>query len=136
LLLAGCQLAVPRVIPSPLTYSEQEQEILAIAPLGTERDQVVEKLNAAGVTGNFGTSRSIYYCDLWNRDNGERWHMNVALLFDKSGKLYRTQVAQAETGVMPSESAAPSSPPARPERAPGTTAELKFGREAAGSRRQ
>src|SRR5688572_21634064 len=118
-LLAGCQLTSSgRIIPSPLTYSEQEKEILAIVPEGTDRDEAVKKLTAAGIEGDFGTSRSIYYCDLWKRKSGERWHMNVALLFDKSGKLYKTQVSQAEIGKLSSKEkvAAPVDPDPIPEK--------------------
>jgi hypothetical protein len=123
LLLAGCQLTSGRIIPSPLTYSEQEKEILAIAPRGTDRDEAVKKLTAAGLKGDFGSTRSIYYCDEWHRDSGERWHMNVALLFDKEGKLYKTQVSQAETGTVTGKEA--TSLPAATTEAAGTTSTLK-----------
>ncbi len=106
--LAGCQMAGGRIIPSPLTYSEQEREILAIVPQGTGREEAVHRLSAAGIEGDFGSGRNIYYCDLWKRENGDRWHINVALLFDKSGKLYKTQVAQADTGLLSSNSPTPA----------------------------
>lgn len=144
-LLAGCQLTGARVIPSPLTYSEQEKEILAIVPLGIDRDEAVKKLAAAGVRGEFGTSRSIYYCDLWERKNGELWHMNVALLFDKSGKLYKSQMSQAEIGTATGKEAAlsPKTDPAaavQPEaarvNAPATSSDqFKVGREVTGASR-
>ena len=138
LAVSGCQLTSSRIIPSPLTYSEQENEILALVPLGTERDEAARKLSAAGIDGDFGTGRNIYYCDLWNRKNGERWHLNVALLFDKSGKLYKTQVAQADTGVLTSSAtnsaAGQKSVTASPSG--GTTGPFKVGREAAGSSRR
>jgi hypothetical protein len=145
LLLAGCQLTIGRIIPSPLTYSEQEKEILAIAPRGIDRDEAVKKLTAAGLKGDFGSTRSIYYCDEWHRDSGERWHMNVALLFDKEGKLYKTQVSQAETGTVGGKGLTPTET-ARPRRRgmqrrrPADCADdhvepPKVGREAAGSRR-
>jgi hypothetical protein len=132
MILAGCQMTNGRIIPSPLSYSEQEKELLAIAPVGTEREEAVRKLSDAGIQGDFGTSRSIYYCDLWNRKNGERWHMNVALLFDKSGKLYKSQTAQSETAMLPTEqtksgAAAPtnSKEPSRVVFTPGSTAASK-----------
>ncbi|MGE3316379.1 MAG: hypothetical protein AB7O26_14785 [Planctomycetaceae bacterium] len=145
LFLAGCQLTSGRIIPSPLTYSEQEKEILAIAPRGTDRDEAVRKLNAAGLKGDFGSTRSIYYCDEWHRDSGERWHMNVALLFDKEGKLYTTQVSQAETGTVTGQEAAAAettaaeptgSQNAQPRVSTTSSSEkFKVGREATGARR-
>lgn len=148
LLLAGCQLTSGRIIPSPLTYSEQEKEILAIAPRGTDRDEAVKKLTAAGLKGDFGSTRSIYYCDEWHRDSGERWHMNVALLFDKEGKLYKTQVSQAETGTVTGKEAAAVAPDTETTESNGvqktatrvstsstSSEKFKVGREATGSRR-
>ena len=138
LAFSGCQLTGGRIIPSPLTYSEQEKEILAIVPLGTERDQAVRKLSAAGIDGDFGTGRNIYYCDLWNRNNGERWHLNVALWFDKTGKLYKTHVAQADTGVLASSATTPAAGQKSVAASPsgGTTGPLKVGREVTGSSRR
>jgi hypothetical protein len=96
----GCQLGLERVVPSPLSHNEQVDEILEIVPLKTPREEVVEKLEAAGISGNFGpASNSIYYCDLWTREDGSRWHMDVALLFDQSGELYKTRRSQASIGL-------------------------------------
>jgi hypothetical protein len=96
LALAGC-LSLPRAImPCPLTYSEQEKELLAIVPKGIRQEEALRRLAAAGVEGSFGISRRVYYCDLWNRSNGDRWHINVALLFDDTGKFYRTQTAECD----------------------------------------
>lgn len=132
LTLAGCQMTNGRIIPSPLSYSEQEKELLVIAPVGTDREEAVRKLSAAGIEGDFGSSRSIYYCDLWNRKNGERWHMNVALMFDKSGKLYKSGTAQSETAMLPPETKTPeaaaptnSKEPSRVVFTPGSTAASK-----------
>lgn len=93
---AGCRLGVQNVIESPLSYDEQAREIRSIVPLGTSREQAVARLTEAGVQGRFGVSRSIYYCDLWQRDAGDYWHLDVALLFYDSGKLYRTRRAAAQ----------------------------------------
>ncbi len=99
----GC-LSIPRPIaPCPLTYSEQEKEVLAVVPKGLRREEVLKRLAAAGIEGNFGISRRVYYCDLWKRPNGERWQMNVALLFDDAGKLYKTQVAQCDIAPISSQ---------------------------------
>lgn len=84
-----------RVIPAPMVFDEQSKEILAIAPLGTQKEQAISLLNAAGISGEFASSPSIYYCDLWERENGKRWHLNVALLFNEAGALYKTRPAQA-----------------------------------------
>lgn len=107
LLLAGCQLTQPPLVNSPLSYTEQEQAVLKIVPLGTPREEVRDRLSAAGIDGQFGISDSVYYCDTWKRSDGAHWHVNVALLFDQSGILYKTRPAQSETGVL-SDSAAPS----------------------------
>jgi len=106
-LLGGCQVVgKKRIIPCPLSFKDQTRQILKITPLKTSRDEVVEKLTAAGIEGAFGAShlqqdevqKSIYYCDVWNRENGERWHVDVALLFDGSGLLYGTRQGEAKTG--------------------------------------
>src|SRR5690606_2661265 len=48
------------------------------------------------IRGNFAhLSNSIYYCDLWERPEGERWHTQVALLFDDEGLLYATRPADS-----------------------------------------
>lgn len=93
LLAAGCTSFSHQIVPCPLSFSEQEKEVLTIAPLGTKRDDVLRRLATAGIEGNFGISQSVYYCDLWNRENGERWHMNLGLQFNDAGVLYKTQAA-------------------------------------------
>jgi hypothetical protein len=40
---------------------------------------------------------------LWNRPDGQRWHIDVALLFDQSGKLYQTRAASASWEARPDE---------------------------------
>lgn len=88
----GCQTSPAAGLTScPLPTTEQVHEILTIVPLGTPRDDAIEQLDQAGITGNFGENRSIYYCDLWKRRDGLRWHINVVLLFDDEGKLYATR---------------------------------------------
>lgn len=100
LLPAGCQFGPGRLVPSPLLFQEQEQQILRVAPAGTPRDEAVRKLNEAGIEGSFGVSPSVYYCDIWNRRDGRRWHLDLALLFNESGELYEVRQATAETGVL------------------------------------
>jgi hypothetical protein len=104
LTITGCVSLNRAIMPCPLTYSEQEKEILTVVPKGTRRDEALRRLAAAGVEGSFGISQRVYYCDLWNRKNGERWHINVALLFDDTGKFYRTQV-EGDVSVVPEEKA-------------------------------
>lgn len=99
--LVGCVGITRPIVPCPLTYSEQEKELLTVVPKGTRREDALRRLAAAGVEGSFGISRRVYYCELWKRPSGERWHINVALLFDDAGKFYKTQVAEAETAVVP-----------------------------------
>jgi hypothetical protein len=89
---AGCQSPpAPSLVSCPLPTTEQVHEILAIAPLGTSRDDVLQKLSDAGISGSFGENQSLYYCDLWKRKDDLRWHLNVVLLFDDDGKLYATR---------------------------------------------
>lgn len=100
LIAAGCQLSTPRFEESPLSYSQQADAILEIVPKGTDRDVVVEKLARSGIQGSFSlVSKAIYYCETWEREDGKRWLMDVALLFDESGKLYATRNPQAQTGI-------------------------------------
>ena len=96
-LLSGC-MSRGTIQPSPWTYSQQREAILEIAPLGTPRDDVVTRLANAGIEGSFGISESIYYCDIWDRSDGARWHVNIALYFDESGNLYDIRPGQADTG--------------------------------------
>jgi hypothetical protein len=99
--LVGCVGITRPIVACPLTYSEQEKELLTVVPKGTRRDDALRRLAAAGVEGSFGISQRVYYCELWKRPSGEQWHINVALLFDDAGKFYKTQVAEAETAVVP-----------------------------------
>lgn len=102
----GCQLSGDRVVASPMSYSEQEREILTLVPIGTPREKALETLTTAGIRGEFGTNDTIYYCDLWKRDDGQQWHLNVALLFDDAGKLYKARMGQPLITAEPSEEAA------------------------------
>ena len=116
-LLVGCSVVVLCAggCESPLQrarYAEnidaqrQVEEILKLAPLGTSSDKAEKALAEAGIVGNFGSRRNIYYCDLWRREGNADWKMNVALLFDEQGKLYKIRPGQAEVAYLPSETAA------------------------------
>ncbi len=88
LLAAGCQTMSPSLVTCPWPAAEQARKIDELVPPGTTREEAVSRLKKAGIAGNFGEADSIYYCDIWNRSDSERWHINVALLFDEEGKLY------------------------------------------------
>jgi hypothetical protein len=91
-MLPGCHFFGKAKISDPQPYLKQVAEIQKIVPVGIPREEAVRKLEEAGVQGDFSASRNtIYYCDLWNRKNGERWPLNVALLFDSQGNFYRTR---------------------------------------------
>jgi hypothetical protein len=106
--LVGCASLSTQITPCPLTYSEQEKEILSLVPKGSRRDDALRKLAAAGVDGSFGISRRVYYCELWKRPDGSRWHLNVALLFDETGRLYKTQAADCDVTVSSDKSVSPT----------------------------
>jgi hypothetical protein len=110
MLAVGCRLTSTGMVQSPLNYAQQESAILDIVPKGTPREQAIADLKTAGISGSFGVSDSIYYCDTWRRRGGETWHLDVALLFDETGKLYeaRQADAQVEAEVAPRESDASS----------------------------
>lgn len=94
LLGLGCQMTpAPALTDCPLPIVEQTEKILEIAPLGTHRDEVIKRLDQAGIVGNFsaGGSQSTYYCDIWPQSEKLRWHINVVLLFDENGILYGTR---------------------------------------------
>lgn len=103
LICSGCQTMPPSLVSCPLPAAEQASRIEEIVPLGTTREDAISRLKKEGIAGNFGEAESIFYCDIWNRSDSERWHINVALLFDDDGKLYALrpdphgQAAAAET---------------------------------------
>ncbi len=115
----GCQMTpAPGLVTCPLPVSEQTARILDIVPLGTSRDDAIKKLDEAGVIGNFSTgdSKSTYYCDVWQQDKDERWHINVVLLFDEEGILYgtRPQFPSPATQRTATSTQAPADPFAAP----------------------
>ncbi len=91
-LVLGCQLTpAPGLVNCPLPTNEQVREVLRIVPLGTSRDEAKQRLTKAGFAGSFVETESIFYCDIWDKGEGLRWHINVTLLFDDDGKLYATR---------------------------------------------
>ena len=71
--------------------------MLEIVPRGTSRAEAERRLRTAGIEFSPGQRNSIYYLGLWNRADGKRWHINVALLFDKEGRLYQTRTSDSAT---------------------------------------
>lgn len=96
---SGCQMGAGRLVPSPLTFDQQRNKILEIVSPGASRDEVESRLKEAGIEGQFGINESVYYCDIWTQENGDRWPIDVALLFDENGELYKTRPATAETHI-------------------------------------
>ena len=97
--LTGCASETGRLIDSPLGIQEQTSQILEIVPLGTSRRDALDRLQANGVEVTPGAADSVVYCSIWNRKNGERWTMNVALLFDEQGRLYAARPAEADVSL-------------------------------------
>ncbi len=101
--LAGCASGRPSLVDSPLSIEQQQQAVLEIVPRGSSRDEAEKRLKAAGIEYRTGGKGSIYYLMLWNRPDGQRWHIDVALLFDQSGKLYQTRNGSASWEARPDE---------------------------------
>lgn len=121
-LIAGCRLGQQPIIEeSRLSWSEQKARIHEIAPVGTPRDEAVERLRAAGIDGEFGARDTIYYCGLWERPDGTYWQMDVALLFDAEGRLYDLRPAEAEVRPLTERSGPEGGTPARAGNAPRAT---------------
>ena len=92
-IMAGC--VGPQTVRCPLDDSELTKKILALAPVGTPREETVQRLKAAGIDGSFGSERSAfgkdyYCCQTWRRSPGEIWRISLLLHFDKSGNLCET----------------------------------------------
>jgi len=98
--MAGCSTTGKPLIESPLPVSQQQQAVLDVVPRGTSRGEAEKRLRAAGIEFTPGGNGSIYYLTLWNRPDGTRWHISVALLFDSAGKLYESRPADSATGLV------------------------------------
>lgn len=94
-LAGGCSSPPTHLMESPLSVERQQQAVLEVVPIGTPRAEAERRLKAAGIEYTASRSQSMYYLSLWNRQDGERWHINVALLFDADGKLYSSRPADA-----------------------------------------
>ena len=120
-LVAGCAAPGTSLVECPLSDERQQQAVLDVVPRGTPRAEAERRLRAAGIEYSQGQRSSIYYLGLWNRPDGKRWHINVALLFDKDGKLYQTRPADSATERMTNESTADSRRQADAIRADGAS---------------
>jgi hypothetical protein len=92
-LIAGC--VGPSTVRCPIPDADLTKKILAIAPVGTPRDEAIRKLREAGVGGAFGSDKSgfgkdYFCCQTWRRSHGEAWRISLLLHFDKEGKLVET----------------------------------------------
>jgi hypothetical protein len=112
---ASCAAPGKGLVECPLTDAAQQQAVLDIVPRGTSRADAERRLREAGIEFSPGQKNSIYYLGLWNRSDGKRWHINVALLFDKDGKLYQTRAADSATEPLTREMAAESRRQADPK---------------------
>jgi len=81
--LSGCVL--PNVVP----FMDQRTAILEVVPLGTPRDETAALLKEAGITytTSGGPEPGVYYCESWEMEPGDRYHLFSELLFDEEGRL-------------------------------------------------
>lgn len=85
-------------LPSPDQIRKQVQTLV---PLGTPRQEVLRRIDSAGIKGHFGTRdtpggghadrHDVYYGEFWKRPDGQLWHISVEFWFDGSGKLERLE---------------------------------------------
>ncbi len=95
--MAGCASSGARLVECPLSVEQQQQAVLEVVPRGSSRADAERRLKEAGIEYSPGQKNSIYYLSLWNRRDGKRWHLNVALLFDAQGKMYQTRAGDSIT---------------------------------------
>jgi hypothetical protein len=100
-LLASCASGRPSLVDSPLSIEQQQQAVLEIVPRGSSRAEAEKRLKAAGIDFRPGGKGSIYYLLLWNRPNGERWHIDVALSDERSAAATAPQVPDDERVPFP-----------------------------------
>jgi hypothetical protein len=76
---------------------QQQQALQEIVPIGSSRDEAKERLTKAGIEFTTAPGESMYYCSIWQRPDGTRWHLNVAMLFDGENRMYRMREADTVT---------------------------------------
>jgi|GEM_PF-1935202 len=110
-LFASCASPGASLVDCPLSSEQQQQAVLEVVPRGTARVDAERRLREAGIEFFPGQRNSIYYLGLWKRPDGKRWHIKVALLFDKEGKLYQTRPSDSATEPLPKDFQADRSSP-------------------------
>lgn len=102
--IAGCTTPQSGKLQPPASFTDQKQAILDLVPIGTSRTEALDRLKKAGVEGNLSrVSERIFYCDLWRRESGDVWPLNVAVLFNQQNEVYRIQSTLGETDFNSSE---------------------------------
>lgn len=106
-LCGGCNLQNPLPVAEP-NWEEQREALLDITPVGTPREDVAARLTEAGVqftcSGDepvytAGMQCSTFYCHRWGLGDGKIWPLDVALLFDESGALYKIRRSSADIAL-------------------------------------
>ncbi len=90
LLSVGCiSPAAGWVSSNVVPFDDQRSAILEVVPLGTPRDEAADLLKRAGITFSTsgGPEPGVYYCETWEMEPGERYHLFSELLFDSEGRL-------------------------------------------------
>lgn len=106
LLGSGCMSLGDFAALPPIDNSHMSHAIAQIAPLGTPRDEAIQRLKAAGVEGEYlrvekmfvnaegprppqqaTTLDNFFVCERWVRPNGELWQFQADLEFDETGRL-------------------------------------------------
>lgn len=85
---AGCAMLTPGNNNPAISFGQQQAEIKKLVPKETSREAAIQRLEANGISGSYGVSDSIYYCDTWERPDGAVWPLSIALLFNEEGKVY------------------------------------------------
>jgi len=94
--------ARPQKVTAALPSPEQiRKEVQTLVPLGTPRQEVLRRIDSAGIKGHFGARETpggghsdrhdVYYGEFWKRPDGQLWHVSVEFWFDGSGKLERLE---------------------------------------------
>jgi len=110
-LFVSCASPGASLVECPLSSEQQQQAVLEVVPWGTARVDAERRLREAGIEFFPGQRNSSYYLGLWKRPDGKRWHIKVALLFYKEGKLYQTRPSDSATEPLPKDFQADRSSP-------------------------
>ncbi|TWU06835.1 hypothetical protein CA54_52350 [Symmachiella macrocystis] len=71
------------------SFTDQRTAILEVIPLGTPRGEAAVLLKEAGISYSTsgGPEPGVYYCESWEMEPGDRFHLFSELLFDEEGRL-------------------------------------------------